>query len=543
VHTIGKAKLLDVPTGAPPIRHDKPADVQLVDVDINRCSHSRFNTRKTRDPQRVELLAERIRRNGFERTRGLWGVEQGGRYEIFAGGTRLEAARRAGLTTVPVFVHHGLSDEQISRKSDQDNENDEYHAPVSLPDIWTECYRLYREEGWTQQRIAEAKGWTRQLVNVRIRWHETLPDNGRTAVFDGLLDEGHVQAVSSVTLVVADLQPWLTTGQAQSELIEEVLSKPRGPSARRKPTVRVVREAAARWKSLIEAAEAACASLPEGPWRTRFVDLLVSHRVRTKSALSRLLGWVVEEKRRQEEAEVARLLTEADTHDQEALRLKREYQRLRFLEAQTGKLRLGDAEKLIGQAPRGFSLLLTTPSYSKGETLRSLQAILSTAFAMMAENATCLIFTGWRREPELRQAVAQAGFTIRGSLVWVTNGHSPGQLAGSFASQHERIIHATKGLPQLQRHLPDVLYGRDRYDDLYPASKPRDLLRQLIEATTEPGATVVDPFMGGGDTLLEAYATGRDFFGIDIAPHWHQVAVERIHGMAEAELAGRAPAS
>ncbi|GAB6184584.1 hypothetical protein JCM17478_00860 [Thermopirellula anaerolimosa] len=57
-------------TGTVPIR--------LVDADIERCVHSRFNTRKRRDPEQVRRLAERIRRNGFERTRSLWGVEVNG---------------------------------------------------------------------------------------------------------------------------------------------------------------------------------------------------------------------------------------------------------------------------------------------------------------------------------------------------------------------------------------------------------------------------------------------------------------------------------
>ena len=76
----------------------------------------------------------------------MWTIEADGCYEVFAGGTRLEAARQAGMKTVPVFVHDGLSDEQISRKADEDNENDEYHERVGLLDVWAECYRLWKEE-------------------------------------------------------------------------------------------------------------------------------------------------------------------------------------------------------------------------------------------------------------------------------------------------------------------------------------------------------------------------------------------------------------
>ena len=81
--------------------------MQLTQVPLTLCVHSRFNTRKTRDGSQVERLADRIRRNGFEPTRALWAVQSNGHYEVFAGGTRMEAARLAELKTVPVFVHEG----------------------------------------------------------------------------------------------------------------------------------------------------------------------------------------------------------------------------------------------------------------------------------------------------------------------------------------------------------------------------------------------------------------------------------------------------
>jgi hypothetical protein len=65
-----------------------------------------------------------------------------GKCEVFAGGTRLEAARVVGLEDVPVLVHEGLSDEEVARRADLDNENDEYHEPVPVVDVWAEYHRL-----------------------------------------------------------------------------------------------------------------------------------------------------------------------------------------------------------------------------------------------------------------------------------------------------------------------------------------------------------------------------------------------------------------
>lgn len=534
------------------------AQIRLLDVPIELCDHSRFNTRKTRPVDRIEALASRIERNGFERTRALWAVEVDERYEVFAGGTRLEAARKAGLSTVPVFIHEGLSDEDISRKADEDNENDEYHEPVGVLDLWAECYRLSKEEGWTQERIAAAKGWSQPAVSMRINWHLRLPQKARAAVYDGLLDEGHLQAVSSVVCDVI-YSEWLTTEEAQTELVQEVLTKHRGSSAGIKPTVKIVRDAAKRWKSLMHTAEEAYRSLPEdGPWRSQFVTTLATNRVRTEAAANHALNQVVDAKRRADEAAATQLRAEADAKDQEAQELRQKQARLTYLQTQTGKLHHGDARTLIDQAPSGFDLLLTDPPYGvefrshrrvtsrkkdaiandgKQEALSLLSDILVKSHPLMAEHATCLIFTSWRNEPEFRRIVESAGFTVRGSLVWVKHNHGSGDLTGAFAPRHERIIHAVKGNPKLIRRYDDVLHGKDKQNSQHPHEKPRDLLRQVIEATTEPGNVIVDPFCGTGNVLLEAYSLGRDFFGIELDEQWFKPAVDAINQMAEEQFA------
>lgn len=51
----------------------------------------------------------------------------------------------------------------------------------------------------------------------------------------------------------------------------------------------------------------------------------------------------------------------------------------------------------------------------------------------------------------------------------------------------------------------------------YPARFSPVFVRSAIEAFTEPGDWVVDPFAGGGTTLVEAMALGRNALGIDIS--------------------------
>ena len=51
----------------------------------------------------------------------------------------------------------------------------------------------------------------------------------------------------------------------------------------------------------------------------------------------------------------------------------------------------------------------------------------------------------------------------------------------------------------------------------YPARFSPQFARAAIETFTKPGELVLDPHVGGGTTLVEALALGRDAVGVDIS--------------------------
>ena len=65
----------------------------------------------------------------------------------------------------------------------------------------------------------------------------------------------------------------------------------------------------------------------------------------------------------------------------------------------------------------------------------------------------------------------------------------------------------------------------------YRGNWPPQLVRNLILKYTEPGALVLDPFMGGGTTLIEAWLLGRPSIGIDVSRLAHQTASARLNQM------------
>jgi SAM-dependent methyltransferase len=90
----------------------------------------------------------------------------------------------------------------------------------------------------------------------------------------------------------------------------------------------------------------------------------------------------------------------------------------------------------------------------------------------------------------------------------------------------------TGGRPEHKRYLDDMpgVGLQDVWTDIdpinsraverlgYPTQKPEALLERIIAASSDEGATVLDPFCGCGTTVAVAERMGRRWIGIDISP-------------------------
>jgi DNA modification methylase len=65
----------------------------------------------------------------------------------------------------------------------------------------------------------------------------------------------------------------------------------------------------------------------------------------------------------------------------------------------------------------------------------------------------------------------------------------------------------------------------------YPTQKPEALLQRLIEACSDPGDAILDPYLGSGTTLSVAARLGRVGTGIDANPRALHIARQRLAAM------------
>ena len=71
----------------------------------------------------------------------------------------------------------------------------------------------------------------------------------------------------------------------------------------------------------------------------------------------------------------------------------------------------------------------------------------------------------------------------------------------------------------------------------YPTQKPEALLERIIQASSNPGDVVLDPFCGSGTTLAVAQKLGRNWIGIDMNPDAIELTRRRLDEPLQLRLA------
>ena len=70
----------------------------------------------------------------------------------------------------------------------------------------------------------------------------------------------------------------------------------------------------------------------------------------------------------------------------------------------------------------------------------------------------------------------------------------------------------------------------------HPTVKPTMLMAHLCRLITQPGGTILDPFMGSGSTGKAATINGFRFIGIERDPEYHKISEARISNQHEGRL-------
>ncbi len=171
----------DLPVG------ETPAGV--LSVEIDRISPNPNQPRKTFNEDALNELTESVREKGV--IQPIIVEPQGdGRYVIVAGERRFRAAKRAGLSSIPVIERTFTENEKLEIALIENIQRDDLN-PIEEAEAYL---ALMNASGLTQDELSHRLGVNRSTIANTVRLMR-LPDPMRLSVANGEISAGHARAL------------------------------------------------------------------------------------------------------------------------------------------------------------------------------------------------------------------------------------------------------------------------------------------------------------------------------------------------------------
>jgi ParB family chromosome partitioning protein len=201
--------------------------------DIKQIQPNRFQPRQQFPDDELEELSQSIKEQGI--LQPLLVREENDGFQLIAGERRLRAAKKAGLTQVPVIIKR-ISDSKLLELSIVENIQRANLNPIEESDAY---YRLITEFNLTQDEAAVRVGKSRSAVANFLRLRQ-LPEAIKTSIQDGALTMGHARALLGTANNTQQLVAWravvkkgLSVRQTE-DLVRTLKDEKKKPKAGRK---------------------------------------------------------------------------------------------------------------------------------------------------------------------------------------------------------------------------------------------------------------------------------------------------------------------
>ena len=154
-------------------------------------------------------------------------------------------------------------------------------------------------------------------------------------------------------------------------------------------------------------------------------------------------------------------------------------------------------------------------------------------YRVLKEGSHCYIMTNHVNLIEMINIAKKCGFHFIKSLIWDKGNKIMGQC---YMSQFEYILFFRKGKHKRINNcgtsdilsIPNKKTKGEDGKNLHDTEKPIELMRILIENSSQEYDMIFDPFMGSGSTGIACMNANRKFIGIELDNNYFNIASKRI---------------
>ncbi len=170
---------------------------------------------------------------------------------------------------------------------------------------------------------------------------------------------------------------------------------------------------------------------------------------------------------------------------------------------------------------------------------------LSACRNKLKDNGTIWVSGTYHNIFSIARCLTELGFKILNCITWVKTNPPPNLSCRYFTHSAEYILWARKEKKtphyynyELMKEINGGIQMRDVWNlpaiakwekscGKHPTQKPLCVLSRIIQASTESGAWILDPFTGSSTTGIAANLLGRRFLGIDREEDFLQISKAR----------------
>jgi ParB family chromosome partitioning protein len=185
------------------------AEKGIVMVPVEKVLPNPRQPRRVMDADELQELTASVREHGVLQPLIVTPANAEGNYLLIAGERRLQAARLAGLTAVPVMVREATDQQRLELAIIENVQRSDLSVLEEA-----EAYRQLAEDfGLSHEEIAAKVGCSRVAVTNTLRLLK-LPDSVKNALIERRISEGHARALLA-----------LPTPEAQTAVLRTILSQ------------------------------------------------------------------------------------------------------------------------------------------------------------------------------------------------------------------------------------------------------------------------------------------------------------------------------